>query len=224
MKRPTKKQPAPPAVQLGLFGSANAGVAEVANAPRTEAPANVGSDVAGCAGSSPAPSTRPKPGAAGSRRRKASGEPAGSGSPEVRSKSVPLPARPTTSGDPVAPGPFTAALDRALAEPIFDGGKSGTQEDSPDHASASSSVGGGHDRPGDEPEAGNVAESQSTPSGTLAVLTHPSKPYEPQTAAAWREEITERSAIREYDGGFPRDEAMRLAVHEVGPCPTGGSR
>jgi hypothetical protein len=52
----------------------------------------------------------------------------------------------------------------------------------------------------------------------------PWKVYTPLTAAAWREEIAERAAIREYEAGQSRDDANRLAMLEVGPCPTGGSR
>jgi len=39
------------------------------------------------------------------------------------------------------------------------------------------------------------------------------------------ERLTERAAIREYDGGQPRDQAERDAIQEIGPCSRcGGSR
>lgn len=44
-------------------------------------------------------------------------------------------------------------------------------------------------------------------------------PYKPATAAAWREEISERAAIYEYEANHPRGEAERLAMREVGDCP-----
>lgn len=43
--------------------------------------------------------------------------------------------------------------------------------------------------------------------------------YRPDSEAAWREELTERAAILEFEAGFSRADADRLALEQVGPWP-----